>query len=66
MVQRHITDKTKMLKLHSAISPGLVGKGEPGTKPAISMKSMLDLIATAKVGGHGYELDQSQILNPEP
>lgn len=44
-----------MLKLHNAMWPGLVGKGEPGTEPAISMESMLDLTAAAEVNGGRYD-----------
>ena len=40
-----------MLKLHNAMWPGLVGKGEPATEAAISMERMLELSAGAKVDG---------------
>ena len=43
------------LKLHNAMWPGLVGKGEPGTEPAISMDRMLELTAAADVNGSGYD-----------
>ena len=35
--------------------PGLVGKGEPGTEPAIGLEQMLDLTCAAKVNGQGYD-----------
>lgn len=44
-----------MLKVHNAMWPGLVGKGEPDTEPAIGMDTMLDLTAAANVDGRGYD-----------
>ena len=44
-----------MIKLHNAMWPGLVGKGEPGTEPAISMNRMLELTDNAKVAGTGFD-----------
>ncbi len=35
--------------------PGLVGKGEPGTEPAISLDKMLDLTCAAEVNGQRYD-----------
>ena len=44
-----------MLRLHNAMWPGLVGKGEPDTEPAISMERMLQLSADAEVDGRGFD-----------
>ncbi len=44
-----------MIKLHNAMWPGLVGKGEPGTEPALSLDRMLSLTAAARVGDRGYD-----------
>lgn len=44
-----------MLKLHNAMWPGLVGKGEPDTEPAISLDEMLSLTAAAEVNGARYD-----------
>ena len=39
-------------KLHNAMWPGLVGKGDgPGQEPAISLERMLELTAAASVNG---------------
>lgn len=35
--------------------PGLVGKGEPGTEPAIGLDTMLDLTCAAEVNGQRYD-----------
>ena len=35
--------------------PGFVGKGQPGTEPAIGLEQMLDLTCAAKVNGQGYD-----------
>lgn len=43
------------LKLHNAMWPGLVGKGEPGTEPAIGMQRMLELTGQAIVNGTGFD-----------
>lgn len=43
------------MKLHNAMWPGLVGKGEPGTEPAIGLDEMLDLTCAAEVNGQRYD-----------
>lgn len=43
------------LKIHNAMWPGVVGKGEPDTEPAISLEQMLDLTSAASVNGAGYD-----------
>lgn len=44
------------MKLHNAMWPGLVGKGdEPGQEPPISLERMLDLTATAEVNGRKFD-----------
>ncbi|PXA03364.1 xylose isomerase [Coraliomargarita sinensis] len=43
------------LKLHNAMWPGVVGKGEPDTEPAIGFDKMLDLTTAAIVNGAGYD-----------
>ena len=43
------------LKLHNAMWPGVVGKGEPDTEPFISFDQMLDLTCAAEVDGSGYD-----------
>lgn len=42
-------------KLHNAMWPGLVGKGEEGGEPAISLDRMLELTANAEVNGQKFE-----------
>lgn len=43
-------------KLHNAMWPGLVGKGDgPGQEPPISLERMLDLTAAANVNGQKFE-----------
>ena len=43
-------------KLHNAMWPGLVGKGdEEGQAPPISLERMLDLTAAAEVDGQKFE-----------
>ncbi len=43
-------------KLHNAMWPGLVGKGDgPGQEPPISLEKMLQLTAAANVGGQKFE-----------
>ncbi|MGI9519701.1 MAG: sugar phosphate isomerase/epimerase family protein [Pirellulaceae bacterium] len=43
-------------KLHNAMWPGLVGKGdEEGQEPPISLERMLELTAAAEVGGQKFE-----------
>jgi hypothetical protein len=41
-------------KLHNAMWPGLVGKGEPGNE-AIGLETMLDLTANAEVDGVKFD-----------
>ncbi len=44
------------LKLHNAMWPGLVGKGdEEGQEPPISLDRMLELTAAAEVGGQKFD-----------
>ncbi|NRB74409.1 MAG: TIM barrel protein [Verrucomicrobiales bacterium] len=44
------------LKLHNAMWPGLVGKGDDeGQEPPISLERMLELTAAAEVDGQKYE-----------
>ena len=42
-------------KLHSAMWPGLVGKGSPGAEPCIDLDTMLDLTAKAEVDGIRFD-----------
>src|SRR5216110_3447355 len=42
-------------KLHIAMWPGLVGKGSPGSEPAIDLDTMLDLTAKASVDGARFD-----------
>ncbi len=43
-------------KLHNAMWPGLVGKGDgPGQEPPISLEKMLDLTAAASVNGQKFD-----------
>ncbi|MGV2481731.1 UNVERIFIED_CONTAM: sugar phosphate isomerase/epimerase, partial [Salmonella enterica subsp. enterica serovar Weltevreden] len=43
-------------KLHNAMWPGLVGKGDgEGQEPPISLERMLDLTAAAEVNGQKFE-----------
>ena len=44
-----------MIQLHNAMWPGLVGKGEPGTEPAISMERMLELTSNANAADRGFD-----------
>lgn len=44
------------MKLHNAMWPGLVGKGDgPDQEPPISLEHMLDLTAAAEVNGRKYD-----------
>ncbi len=44
------------LKLHNAMWPGLVGKGDgEGEEPPIGLEQMLDLTAAAEVGGQKFD-----------
>ena len=57
-------------KLHNAMWPGLVGKGnEAGQEPAISLDRMLELTAAANINGQKFEgIDYFLVLphtNPE-
>ncbi len=42
-------------KLHNALWPGLVGKGDPGAEPGISFDTMLARTAAASVGGVKFD-----------
>ena len=42
-------------KLHNAMWPGLVGKGEPGAEPFIDLDRMLELTAGAQVNGQKFD-----------
>jgi len=42
-------------KLHNAMWPGLVGKGSPGAEPCLSLDTMLNLTAKAKVNGVKFD-----------
>src|SRR5437763_297839 len=42
-------------KLHNAAWPGVVGKGSPGSEPAIDLDTMLDLTAAAEVDGVKFD-----------
>jgi hypothetical protein len=43
-------------KLHNAMWPGLVGKGDgEGQEPPISLERMLDLTAAADINGQKFE-----------
>ncbi len=44
--------------------PGLVGKGEPGTDPAIGLDQMLDLTCAAEVNGQRYDGVDCFLLSP--
>lgn len=45
-----------MLKIHNAMWPGLVGKGDgPGQEPSFSLDRMLDLTAAATVNGQKFD-----------
>lgn len=43
------------LQLHNAMWPGLVGKGQPDTEPAIGLDHMLDLTSSAEVQGQHFD-----------
>ena len=44
------------MKLHNAMWPGLVGKGDgPDQEPPISLEHMLDLTAAAEVNGRKFD-----------
>src|SRR5437899_5268692 len=42
-------------RLHTAMWPGLVGKGSPGAEPSIDLETMLDLTAKAEVDGIRFD-----------
>jgi sugar phosphate isomerase/epimerase len=42
-------------KIHNAMWPGLVGKGNPGAEPAVDLDTMLDLTANASVDGTRFD-----------
>ncbi len=50
-----MTTKNNFPKLHNAMWPGLVGKGSPGAEPCISLDTMLNLTAKAKVNGVKFD-----------
>ena len=43
------------LKLHNAMWPGLVGKGEPDTEAAIGLDRMIELTKAAEVNGERFD-----------
>ena len=43
------------LKLHNAMWPGLVGKGEPDTEPGIDLDRMIELTKAAEVNGERFD-----------
>src|SRR3954470_14599842 len=48
--------QNKFPKLHNAMWPGLVGKGDgPDQEPPISLEHMLDLTAAAEVNGQKFD-----------
>jgi hypothetical protein len=47
--------KNNYPNLHNAAWPGLVGKGTGGAEPTISLDTMLDLTASANVGGVRFD-----------
>src|SRR5260221_14201987 len=49
------TTQNNFPKLHNAMWPGVVGKGSPGAEPFIDLDTMLDLTATADVGGVKFD-----------
>ena len=51
-------------KLHNAMWPGLVGKGNPGGEPFISLDTMLDLTARAEVNGVKFDGVDLFLYNP--
>ena len=54
------------LKLHNAMWPGLVGKGDDeGQEPPISLEKMLDFSAAAEVNGRKFDgIDYFLFLRP--
>src|SRR6188508_1792554 len=54
-------------KLHNAMWPGLVGKGDgPDQEPPISLEKMLDLTAAANVNGQKFEGIDYFLFLPTP
>ena len=51
-------------KLHNAVWPGVVGKGDEGSDPFIELNKMLDLTAAAEV--HGRKFDGVDIFLFDP
>ncbi|QDU55087.1 sugar phosphate isomerase/epimerase family protein [Aeoliella mucimassa] len=52
-------------KLHNAMWPGLVGKGdEPGLEPPIGLQQMLDFTTAAEVDGQKFDGIDCFLLNP--
>src|SRR5512135_643199 len=51
-----MSSKNTLPKLHNAMWPGLVGKGDgPGQEPPISLERMLELTAGAEVDGQKFD-----------
>ncbi|PWU08334.1 MAG: xylose isomerase [Terriglobia bacterium] len=48
-------NRHKFPALHNAMWPGLVGKGGPGSEPAIDLETMLDVTASAEVEGTRFD-----------
>ncbi|MDO4569046.1 MAG: TIM barrel protein [Planctomycetia bacterium] len=44
-----------MLKLHNASWPGVVGKGQPGTEPCISLDEMIQMTSNANAQGAKFD-----------
>ena len=53
-----------MLKLHNAMWPGTVGKGEGADEPAISLENMLKMTTRARVEGNGFDGIDLNIMAP--
>src|SRR4051794_26871469 len=49
------TTQNNFPKLHNAMWPGLVGKGNPGAEPCMDLDTMLDLTANAEVNGVKFD-----------
>ena len=50
-------------RLHNAMWPGLVGKGnEPGQEPPISLERMLELTAGAEINGQKFDGRVSELI----
>lgn len=46
---------TRYPKIHNAMWPGAVGKGEPGGEPIVPLDTLLDLTARAEVDGQRFD-----------